>query len=266
MWVRYHGVHSLAARAKQAGVPAWLPARLVERARTDSAPPVRIAAMEAIAALRIDRGVPALIAALNDPEPDIASQAAAALGAFGNAESRAALVPLVTSERAPVRRAAIESLGRLKDSSAVDAIRDVALNGGDDLACRVAIGALAKIGSVASTNALIALLAERGCRAEASRALTTSSGVALSTMIDGLRHPDAGIRCTLIEILARVRRADITRAVSEALGDDTAAVRNAAEQALTRRDLSELDQAIESARADLNPTVRSAAASVTERQ
>jgi HEAT repeat protein len=165
-----------------------------------------------------------------------------------------------------VRRAAIESLGRLRDSSAVDAIRDVALNGGDDLSCRVAIGALASIGSPASTNALIALLAERGCRAEASRALTAASGDALSTLIEGLRNPDAGIRCSIIEILARVRRVDITRAVSEALGDDTPAVRNAAEQALTRRDLSDLDQAIESARADQNPTVRNAAASVTERQ
>jgi HEAT repeat protein len=266
MWVRYHGVHSLAARARHGSMPVWLPARLVERARSDPAPPVRIAAMEAIAALRIERGVPALIGALNDAEPDIASQAATALGAFDTAESRAALRPLVSSHRPPVRRAAIESLGQLKDSTAVDAIREVARHGGDDLSCRVAIVALSRIGSSASTNALIALLAERGCRAEASRALTASSGVALSTLIEGLRNPDAGIRCSLIEILGRVRRADITRAVSAALGDETAAVRNAAEQALTRRDLQDLDQAIESARTDLNPTVRNAATSATERQ
>jgi HEAT repeat protein len=268
LWVRYHGVHSLAARASQTNqVSAWLTTRLVERARSDSAPPVRIAAMEAIAALRIDRGVTTLTVALNDPEADIASQAALSLGSFDTPASREALAAALGVANAQVRRAAIESLGRLRDNTAVEAIGGLAAAASDDLTSRAAIVALGRIGTAESTAALITLLADRDCRADASRALAAASGVALATLIEGLRHPDAGIRCSIIEILGRVKRADMSRAVSEALGDDTPAVRNAAAQALSRRDLRDVDQAIASAaRTDQSVAVRNAATSVTQRQ
>jgi HEAT repeat protein len=228
---------------------------------------VRIAAMEAIAALRIDRGVTTLTVALNDPEADIASQAALSLGSFDTPASREALAAALGVANAQVRRAAIESLGRLRDNTAVEAIGGLAAAASDDLTSRAAIVALGRIGTAESTAALITLLADRDCRADASRALAAATGVALATLIEGLRHPDAGIRCSIIEILGRVKRADMSRAVSEALGDDTPAVRNAAAQALSRRDLRDVDQAIASAaRTDQSVAVRNAATSVTQRQ
>ena len=96
LWVRYHGIHSLARRARHGGALAtWLPARLIERARSDAAPPVRIAAMEAIAALHVERGIPVLTAASGDPVPDIAAAAVLALSGSSlriNAESDQMLI------------------------------------------------------------------------------------------------------------------------------------------------------------------------------
>jgi HEAT repeat protein len=165
-----------------------------------------------------------------------------------------------------VRRAAIDALGTLREPSAVDAIAAITTAAGDDLTRRTGIGALARIGTPESTRALVALLRDRDCRADASRALTSVTGDGLAELIRGLRVADAGTRCTIIEILGRVRRADMSRAVSAALGDDDLAVRNAAEQALTRRDLRDLEEAIAAAAADENPTVRNAATSVAERE
>ena len=125
---------------------------------------------------------------------------------------------------------------------------------------------IVRIATRESTVALITLLADRECRADPSRALAAASGVALTTQIEGLRHPDAGTRCSIIEILGREKRADMSRAVSEALGDDVPAVRNAAEQALSRRDLRDVDQAIAvAAETDQSVAVRNAATSVTQR-
>jgi HEAT repeat protein len=265
-WVRYQAIHSLVARALASGrVPAWLPARLTDRARSDGAPPVRIAAIEAIAALRIDRGIPVLIASLSDPEGDIASQAALALGAFDTPESRVSLRAMIDTLNGQVKRAVIEALGTLRDNEAVSAITHVAANSGDDLTCRAAVLALGSINSTESTRALVALLAYRDCRAEASRLLCRATGESLSALIAGLSDPDAGIRCTIVEILGRAKRGDMSRAVSQALQDEDRAVRHAAEQALTRRDLGELETAIAKARDDTNPTVRNAATSVMDR-
>jgi HEAT repeat protein len=268
LWVRYHGIHAMKTRAKypNVAIPAWLPSKLLERARLDPAPPVRIAAFEAIADLRIERGIPALIAALADPEPDIASSAAAALGKFNVPESRAALELAIEGDDPQVQRAAIEALGRLRDDTAVDSIRRLAEGTYDSLTRDVAISALAAIGSAASTNALVGLLADRDCRAAASRALAAASGDSLAALIAGLRNPDAGVRCSIVEILGRVKRADVSRTVSRVLEDDVGAVRTAAEQALTRRDLHDVDTAIASAaEADQNSAVRRAASSVVDR-
>ena len=267
LWVRYQGIRSLTARARQTDKPpAWLAARLTERARTDSAPPVRIAAFEAVAELRIARGLPVLVAALGDPEADIVSAAALALGAFDAEESRAALVDLLVRDNAQVVRAAMEALGALREERAVARIARIASSADDELTRRSAISALGAIGSAESTRALVALLSDRDCRADASRVLTSATAEGLEALIHGLQDPDAGIRCSVIEILGRVKRADLSRAVSGALDDEAQAVRSAAEQALTRRDLRAMDQAITAAKADANPTVRHAAASVVERK
>lgn len=267
LWVRYQGIRSLTARARQTEkAPPWLTARLVERARMDSAPPVRIAAFEALAELHADRAIPVLVSALGDSEPDIVSAAAMALGAFDATESRAALLGLLDRETPQVVRSAMESLGTLREQKAVAPIALIATTADDELTRRAAIASLGAISSADSTRALVALLSDRDCRADASRVLTGVTGESLEALIAGLHDPDPGIRCTVIEILGRVKRADLSRAVSGALDDEAQSVRSAAEQALTRRDLRAMDQAISAAKADSNPTVRGAAASVVERK
>lgn len=268
LWVRYQGLYAVASRALQTRImPSWLPARVVDRARADAAPPVRIAAIEVIGQLRIDRGLPTLIAAIADPEPDIAAAAALALGEFDVPESVSTLQAVVSSHNEQMQRAAIDSLGRLRAGAAVASIADIAWDSDNDLTGRTAIAALARIGTPESARALIALLASRDRRAEASRALSRASGDMLSALIEALQDPDASIRCSVIEILARARRADTARAVSAALSDDAAGVRSAAEQALTRRDLRDVEEAMSAAaKNDANPTVRAAAATAMDRE
>jgi HEAT repeat protein len=267
LWVRYHGIHSLARRAAVSGVtPGNLAPKLIERARNDSFPPVRIAAIEAIAALHLSRGLPALIDGCGDSEPDIAAASITALGSFDVAESRGVIRSLLETQNLQVKRTAMEAAGRLGQLEAVDALADAAAHAADDLTRRIAIAALGRLNMAESTKALVGLLANRSCRADASRVLAAATGDALSALIQGLEDPQPGIRCTVIEILGRVRRADMSRTVSEALGDSTPAVRNAAAQALTRRDLRELDEAIAAARADENASVRNAASSAPVRE
>lgn len=263
LWVRYHGVYSLAERERsRRGASPKLAAKLVERARVDPAPPVRIAALECIAQLHLERGLPVMIAAVSDPVPDIAAAATAALGSFNVAESRSTLRSLVDTENPQIRRAAIDSLGRLGETEVIDRLASIAASSSDDLTRRAAITALGRIGTRAATSALITLLASRACRAEVSRLLSSASGESLAALLEGMKDPDPGIRCTVIEILGRVKRADMARAVASALEDDSVSVRHAAEQALTRRDLQDLEQAILAARVDANPTVRNAASAV----
>jgi HEAT repeat protein len=267
LWVRYQGIRALSARALGTDkMPPWLAARLTERARTDSAPPVRIAAFEALAELRIERALPVLVGALADLEPDIVSSAASALGAFDVDESRVALLGLLERENPQVVRAAMQALGMLRESSAVAPICRIAATVDDALTRGAAIAALGAVASAESTRALISLLSDRDCRADASRVLADVTGESLDAVIQGLQDPDASIRCSVIEILGRVKRSDLSRAVSAALDDSDQSVRSAAEQALTRRDLRAMEQAITAAQADANPTVRSAAASVVERK
>jgi HEAT repeat protein len=267
LWVRYQGIRSLAARALQTEkTPPWLVGRLTERARTDNAPPVRIAAFEALAELRAERAVAVLNGALADVEPDIVSAAASALGAFSDEESRLARLGLLRRESWQVVRAAMQALGALREDRAVAPIAHIAANVEDDLTRRASIAALGAIGSAASTRALVALLGDRDCRADASRVLTNITGEGLEALIHSLQDPDAGIRCSVIEILGRVKRSDLSRTVSRALDDEAQAVRSAAEQALTRRDLGAMERAITAAQDDSNPTVRSAATAVVGRK
>src|SRR5439155_9895888 len=82
---------------------------------------VRVAAIEALKELRDPRAVAPLTICVKDKDPSVRATAAAALGVFGSS-GVAALTKALTDTHWAVRRAVVESLGRVKDPTLVDSV------------------------------------------------------------------------------------------------------------------------------------------------
>jgi HEAT repeat protein len=69
----------------------------------------------------------------------------------------------------------------------------------------------------------------------AAAALSRLPAARIESMAQHLRHPDAVVRRTVVELLGRSRHSQATTLVVEALADSSALVREAATLALARR-------------------------------
>lgn len=87
LWVRYYAIRSLGIVGTATNEA--ITSRLVERALTD-APPVRIAAVEALAVLRAPEAIPVVRQLCDDSEQDVSGAARAALEKLEGAERRSA--------------------------------------------------------------------------------------------------------------------------------------------------------------------------------
>jgi HEAT repeat protein len=152
----------------------------LSRALDDVSQEVREHAVRALAEIRDGRAVPALVAKLADPAADIGEMAADALGAIGDWSATPFLVAVTGGPDASVRVAALRALARLADPSAAPALL-LALVPAQPSTCEAAATALAAIApdlDPATADAAILRLApllatphERGTRLTAARAL-----------------------------------------------------------------------------------------------
>ena len=161
-----------------------------------------------------------LVAALDDPVPEVRQSAALALGDSNQAEAVEALLAHLTDTESDIRAEAARALGSLQEQSAVPALVN-ALNGDDPELQIAAAEALGKIDDPAARDALVARL-----RGPFDRAL-------IPTIIESLSYPindgplgDLRMIRPAITMLPRFRsrviKTQLLNAVARCLGaDDT---------------------------------------------
>ena len=115
------------------------------------------------------RSVPALLGALGDPDPEVVMFAASTLGRTRDATAVPHLCRLLRHEDINVAQAAIESLGLLRASAALDPLGE--LLGGDPWLRFAVVHTLGEIGSPTSVRTLLGMLAETDARESAIEAL-----------------------------------------------------------------------------------------------
>ncbi len=234
-WVRYFAVRALAEQRDEAAFDA-----LTILAERDAAPHVRIAAIDALGALKDARALPSMKRLCAEETPDIAAAALKALGRIAAAEGMAELQQAVRSE-APVRRhAAITGLAAHGSNEAVAALEWTAGTDPDHAVASAAIDALARIaagaaaGAASAVDALAAMLSDHARRDEASAGIAQLPPTRIDDVARGLRHPHPEVRRGIVDALGRFQRPESTRLVVDALADSASAVRETAIATLAR--------------------------------
>ena len=163
--------------------------------------------------LQEDRDVAALAEVLaSHTEAEVRADAAAALGAIGDADGADALVAALSDPEASVRRAAAGALGSLRDPATVEAL-GAALGDADPDVRVAAVASLDRIADDADPSIVRSeLLAIFGVgstddRIAAARLLGTS-GIgdleALGPLLDGVDDADAGVQAAAADAAALV--------------------------------------------------------------
>lgn len=152
--------------------PAGLDGALDER-RT---PALRLLAAGVVGELKLAEHAPALRAALTDPDDELATKAARALGAIGDPEAVGPLLAIVSQSGRPwfCRAVAAKALGRIGDARAVPALEDLLKNRNRWMERDRAAAALAGLGEAGQ----VALLRARESTIDEVREL---AGQALAT-------------------------------------------------------------------------------------
>ncbi len=117
--VRKECVNALMALAMKEGLPA------VENALSDRSPIVRLAAVRGTYRLGGAEGAASLIRMLSDKHEDVRRRAVACIGWLGEEHLAVKLVPLLNDKSVFVRRTALDALGNLKSLSVVSRIIDL---------------------------------------------------------------------------------------------------------------------------------------------
>lgn len=254
-WVRYYGARS-AGHLRLAGAAS----ALCVVATTDDVSPARIAAIEALGAIGAPSAIDALRPLVDDEEIAIAQPALAALARIADGAVTPILLGALQSESAERRLTAVTALGERRESAAVRELVRMARSDDDEKTRDAAVDALARIGGKDAVAGLVALTEEPRRAAHAVVALAGLGEDEIDWVGQGLRHEHVGVRCAVVEALARMRHAGASSLLTAALRDEAPSVRLAAAQALGRLDVRQADPALsELARADGDAAVRRAA-------
>jgi len=237
-WVRYYAARSAGHHGRPEATTA-----LVHLAALDSVPPVRIAAVEALATIRTADGLAALLPLVDDPEPAVAEQALLALGQSSDPGALPALLAALRSDDRGRRLAALDALAHragagVGDAGVADAVAPLARDAADPEEGARALDVLAAAaGDADAVAALIEVAAAPRRTAAVVDALARLGERQLSSVGRGLSHPDVAVRCAVVEALGRMRQPAASALLAEALHDAEESVRVAAEHALGRRDV-----------------------------
>jgi len=262
-WVRYYAARSLASLRDSGGLDA-----LLRLAASDPWPHVRIAAIEAVAAI----GGPDVLPRLQEwCEADERDVAAAALEAVGRLADAAGLRPLEEALKSddPARRlAALRALIAQGSSGAVATLEWTAAADADPAVVRLAMDGLRQVatagadGRDAAVDALVGLLADSERRRLAVGLLGELPPSCIARTGLGLADRSDAVRRGTLDALSRFREREATRLIASALDDPAAEVREAAVAALVRTGAADASDALEVlSQRDPSATVRRSAAS-----
>jgi len=227
----------------------------------DPDPDVRALACDALARMGVTAVVAALFPLLADTNARVAFAATAAIQSLGSHETESLARAAAASPDARVRRAAIGILGYFGSPTAVDDIL-AALNDADERVRESAIHALPFLDDPRATEALFHAArnpAER-TRAAAMRALGQSShDLRVSALLlKGLSDPDAWVRYYACQALGKLAFAPAAAAIARLMNDEAGQVRVAAVEALSCLDselaANELRRAADDADGDVRRT------------
>jgi len=262
-WVRYYGARSLASLRDSEGLDA-----LLRLAASDPWPHVRIAAIEAVAAIGGADVLPRLQEWCEADERDVA---AAALEAVGRLADAAGLRPLEAALKSddPARRlAAVRALIAHGSSGAVATLEWTAAADADPAVVRLAMDGLRQVaaaeadGRDAAVDALVGLLADSERRRLAVGLLGELPPSCIARTGLGLADRSEAVRRGTVDALSRFRDREATRLIASALDDPAAEVREAAVAALVRSGAADASDALEAlSQRDPSATVRRSAAS-----
>jgi HEAT repeat protein len=231
LWVRYYAARSAGALALGAVAPA-----LAELALRDPAVPVRIAAVEALAAAGAGDALPVLVSLADAPEPDLSLAALAALGRTAHPEALRALRGALASDDPDLQRPALDALAAEAAAALAAEVAGAARATRDGGVADAAVFALARAGSADAARHLCALAAEPALRERCVQVLAALPEARLDVIAEELREGDEAAREGILGALAH-RPGPGERLAAAALDDPYPAVRRAAAQALTRLDL-----------------------------
>ena len=229
-WVRYYAARSLGHLGATAAIPA-----LASLAADDLAPPVRIAAIDALTELHAE-DVPALHPLADDPDPAVARQALLALGRSKAPRTPRPLLDALRGDDSGRLLAALDAVGQRDDPDLVEAVAPLAGAADPELRGR-ALGVLATLGGERAVAALIAIAEDPRQTAAVADALARLGADESGWVGRGLEHPDVAVRCAVVEALGRTRHPAAQPLLVGALRDADEAVRLAAAHALARLDL-----------------------------
>lgn len=231
LWVRYYAMRSLAER-EMAREDVIL--RLLDAARADAAPPVRIAAVRALTELGDTSCLGLLREITSDPEVDIAVSALEGLGRFDVSGSLPVLGAALDSGEPRRTVAALGALARGKAAQTVSRVGEIAMSSTHAYVVEAAVLALAQLGTADSLDALVRLGAIRRLRSLIVGVLAAIPESALPYLEPGLTDADEQVRATLVDALARIKRPAAGRMISKLLDDPSPMVRRLATHALSR--------------------------------
>jgi HEAT repeat protein len=234
-WVRYYGARSLLGVGRHARIDAVR--LLLKLAEHDTVPPVRIAALDALATLGEASELAPLRALADDPDPSVA---AAALSALGAGRDRETLDPLLAAlgQAERVRRlAALDALRRRRDADAVPVVAALARRTGDEEERRLALRVLAATPDQRAAAAIVDLAREPKRGASVVAALTTLPEEHVAWLRAALADGDVHVRSTVVDALGRMHHRGASALLAEALHDEHRGVQAAAAYALARADL-----------------------------
>lgn len=235
-WVRYY-----AARAITVQRVAAAAAPLSALALHDAAPPVRIAAVEALAALDSAGAADIFERLAGNRIDELAAAAVAALARVATPNGRAAVRRAAHDPRRIVRLAAVSALAAEPDDHTSLILQRAAATDPDEDVRRAAADALGEVARRTdqsgddAAQALVALLTDERRGQDAAAGLGRLPANRLTAVARHLQHSDPATRRAVVETLGRSRHSEATTLLLDALTDQAATVREAAVLALGRR-------------------------------
>jgi len=208
-------------------------ATLLLPALKDREPGVRREAAKALGAIKDGRAVPALIEALRDDDTNVRMYAAYALGEIEDARAADELLRAVRDAQWCVRDHAAWALRELRDPSLAE--KYAALLQDEAVEVATATWILRGLGDEVALKALKALLGASppGARLRAVRALRELKAAAVEPLLGALDDPDAAVRQSVVEALARTPGPEVKQALTARLAaEPDASVRTAIERLL----------------------------------
>jgi HEAT repeat protein len=223
-WVRYYACQSLG----KLGVVAALPA--IRARLDDSAGQVKMAAVEALAALPGEAALRALAQAAVSADLDVQRAAVVGAGERADPELRPVLLAALASPDASIRLVAVSSIARF---DATESQLGVAANDADAAVRSAALGLLASRTDSASSGVLLQMLAQDPESLTLVAALAQEVDSRLSAILPALATASDGVARALLAVLSRSPSQKGRAALDVAFASPNVASRRAAARVLS---------------------------------